>query len=211
MLTSGLPFSDTGAGLLLQVALLVALSNGAWRLQRQLVLADSDRRRLQPSLGPGRRSGRLGAVLRVPRSIIGAGLDRPPLVGDELDVLAAAAPDSDAAQLFNRASPWFYAYGAALGSVAYAAVLLVPPYRRRGRLVALGCVLGVLAVGPGLTTIGETARVASAAVAQEVRRTVPTAESSVGSAPPGPRPTGPAWCRCSRATAVVSSSPTRAR
>lgn len=176
VLTSGLPLSDTAAGLLVQVAVLVALSNGAWRLQRQLVLADSatDTSADQPSLVRGVDRVASALFFAFLASIIGPVWLGRALIGDELDVLAAAAPDSDAARLFNQAAPWFYAYGAAIASVAYAAVLLVPPFRRRGRLVVLGCVLGVLAVGPGLTTIGDTARAASAAVAQDVRRTVPS-------------------------------------
>ncbi len=175
VLTSGLPLSETGAGLLLQVAVLVALSNGAWRLQRQLVLAEVDASVDEPTLvrGIDRVASALFFVFLA--SIIGPIWVGRKLLGGELDVLGMAAPDSDAARLFNPAAPWFYAYGVALASVGYAALLLVPPYRRRGRLVALGCVLGVLAVGPGLTTIGDGARAASAAVAQQVRQTVPTA------------------------------------
>lgn len=171
VLTSGLPLSDIGAGLLLQVSLLVALGNGAWHLQRQLVVVDTEPAVRTQSVVRGVDRVASAVFFVFVGSVIGPVWIGRWLLGADLRATAAIAPESVAARLFNGASPWFFAYGVALASVAYAAVLLVPPYKDRGRLVALGCVLGVLAVGPGLTTIGEQARAASAAVAQQVRAT----------------------------------------
>lgn len=175
VLTSGLPFSETAAGLLLQVALLVALANGAWRLQRQLVLADTDDFDVNaPPAIRGVDRVASGVFFIYLASIIGPVWIGRKLLGSEMNAVAVMAPDSVAAKLFNSASPWFYAFGASLGAVLYAIVLLVPPFKRRARLVALGCILGVLAVGPGLSTIGDEARAASAAVVGQVRATLPT-------------------------------------
>jgi hypothetical protein len=177
LLTSGVPLSETAASLTLQVTLLVALSNGAWRLQRQLVLADTDAVVAEPTVKPrGIDRVASGVYFAFLASIVGPVWIGRYLVGDVLVPVAVAVPNSPAAKLFNAASPWFYAYGAALASVVYAAVLLVPPYRRRGRLVALGCTLGVLSIGPGITTFAEEARAAATSVAQQVRATPVTAD-----------------------------------
>ncbi len=176
VLTSGVPLSTTAAGLLVQVALLAALATGAWRLQRQLVAAgaDDDGVRAELTSAPVARgvdrvaSGLFFIYLS---SVIAPVWVGRKLAGGALAATAEVAPQSAAAKLFNGAAPWFYGYGAAIGAVLYAAVLLVPPFARRARLVVLGCVLGVLAVGPGLTTLGEQARVAAGAVAAEVRAT----------------------------------------
>ncbi len=178
LLTSEVPLSDTAAGLMIQIGLLAALCTGAWRLQRRMVVADIDSDTSITARPVPRVVDRVasGVFFIYLMSIIGPVWIGRKLLGDELEATARVAPTSVAAKLFNGASPWFFGYGAALGAVLYAAVLLIPPYIRRGRLVVLGCVLGVLAVGPGLTTIGEQARAASTSVANQVRVTAPTGD-----------------------------------
>ncbi|MEZ5259233.1 MAG: hypothetical protein R2705_20830 [Ilumatobacteraceae bacterium] len=174
---SGLPFSEVGAGLVVQVTLVVALSNAAWRLQRQLVLSDIDVTSFTAASEP-RGIDRVASAMFFcfAASIIPPVWIGRRILGSALIPVAMAAPDSAANQLFNSASPWFYAYGLALGSIVYAAILLVPPYQRRGRLVALGCVLGVIAVGPGLTTFAEQARAASQNIVQQIQAAPMTAD-----------------------------------